>query len=206
MTEESQIESIRNIESREFIDRLKAWDREAFKILVQTFQDKIYNLGYRITRNPEEAEEVLQDTLLTIFNKIHTFEGRSRLSTWIYAITSNGALSRLRKKKEPTVTFDDEISLKNDSALFRNGSTFFQPDDIKDTLIEKELSDLLDNAICSLPDGYREIYVMKELHNIPVKEVAKIVGIKTGAAKTRLHRARLILRAKLSDYWEEDKK
>lgn len=204
MANGSQIDSASQVETPEFIARLKQYDAEAFRDLVRLFQQKIYNLSYRLTRNPEEAEEVLQDTLLTIFNKIHTFQERSRLSTWIYAITSNGALSRLRKKKEPTVTFDDEISLKKDRALFRNGSTIFSIKDDKDPLVEKELAELLETAIDSLPDGYREIYVMKELNKMPIKDVAEIIGIKAGAVKTRLHRARLILRAKLSDYWEQD--
>ena len=191
-----------NIESPEFIARLKAYDKEAFQILVQAFQDKIYNLGLRLTRNPDEAEEVLQETLLSIFNKIHTFQGRSRLSTWIYAITSNGALSRLRKKKETLVTFDDDTPLKGDTAVFRNGNTLFSYKEKNDPVLQNELEEKLEKAIQELPDGYRELFIMKELQEMPIKDIADIVGIKPGAVKTRLHRARLLLRAKLSDYWE----
>lgn len=191
-----------NIESPEFIARLKAYDKEAFQILVRAFQDKIYNLSLRLTRNPDEAEEVLQETLLSVFNKIHTFQERSRLSTWIYAITSNGALSRLRKKRETLVTFDDDTPLKSDTALFRNGHTLFTYSQKHDPVIENELAERLEKAIEALPDGYRELYIMKELQEMPIKDIADIVGIKPGAVKTRLHRARLLLRAKLSDYWE----
>ncbi len=192
------------LESPEFIQRLKDKDPEAFSQLVRAYQDKIYNLAMRLTRNPEDAEEVLQESLLSIFNKIHTFQERSRLSTWIYAITSNGALSRLRKKGNNTVTFEEENPLKGDSAWYRNSNVIFDFSDQNDPLLRKELQEHLNAAIEQLPDGYREIFIMKEINKMPVKEIADIVGLKSGAVKTRLHRARLILRATLSDYWVEE--
>ncbi|MCB1173353.1 MAG: sigma-70 family RNA polymerase sigma factor [Leptospiraceae bacterium] len=189
-------------DERHLIERLLQYNEDAWLELVSRERDRIYNLALRITRNPDEAEEVLQDTLLTIFNKIQTFRSESRLSTWIHAIASNAALSRLRKKHTTDVTFDEEISLNTDKALFRNGAYLFQPPTGRDALIEAELSRLLEQAIDELPDGYREIYIMKELENLPVKTIAEICDIRPGAVKTRLHRARLMLRLKLSDYWD----
>ena len=192
------------LESQEFIARLKAQDAEAFGVLVRAYQDKIYNLALRLTRNAEEAEEVLQETLLSVYNKIHTFQERSRLSTWIYAITSNGALSRLRKKSSQSVTFEEDSLLKTESSWFRNSNVVFEVSDENDPVILKELQERLEAAIETLPDGYREIFIMKEINKMPVKDIADIVGINPGAVKTRLHRARLLLRAKLSDYWTEE--
>ena len=193
-----------DLESPEFIARLKQQDSAAFSQLVRAYQDKIYNLALRLTRNAEEAEEVLQETLLSVFNKIHTFQERSRLSTWIYAITSNGALSRLRKKSSQSVTFEEDTLLKTESSWFRNSKVVFEVTDHNDPVILKELQERLNAAIETLPDGYREIFIMKEINKMPVKEIAGIVGINPGAVKTRLHRARLLLRAKLSDYWVEE--
>ncbi|MCB1314323.1 MAG: sigma-70 family RNA polymerase sigma factor [Leptospiraceae bacterium] len=118
-------------------------------------------------------------------------------------MTSNAALSRIRKKSESYVTFGEDVPLNIDVSWFRNGSILF---DIKteDPVIKNELRDRLEQAIDSLPDGYRELFVMKEIQKMSVKEVADIVGIKPGAVKTRLHRARLLLRARLSDFWSED--
>ena len=191
------------LESPEFIQRLKNGDALAFQDLFNAYYNRVYNLAMRLTRNPDEAEEILQETFLSVFDKIHTFQERSRLSTWIYAITSNGALSRLRKKSESYVTFGEDVPLNIDVSWFRNGSILF---DIKteDPVIKNELRDRLEQAIDSLPDGYRELFVMKEIQKMSVKEVADIVGIKPGAVKTRLHRARLLLRARLSDFWSED--
>jgi RNA polymerase sigma-70 factor (ECF subfamily) len=190
-----------DLESPEFIRKLKQQDPEAFSRLVRAYQDKIYNLALRLTRNPDEAEEVLQETLLSVYNKIHTFQERSRLSTWIYAITSNGALSRLRKKSSQTVTFEEDALLKSESSWFRNHNVVFEVTDQNDPLILQELQERLEEAIDSLPDGYREIFIMKEINKMPVKEIADVVDINPGAVKTRLHRARLLLRAKLSDFW-----
>ena len=192
-----------DLESPEFIQALKDKNPDAFSKLVKAFQDKIYNLALRLTRNPEDAEEVLQETLLSIFDKIHTFQERSRLSTWIYAITSNGALSRLRKKNRSSVTFEEDALLKIENSWHRNAQTVFDVNE-KDPVILNELQERLEKAISELPDGYRELFVMKELNKMPVKEIAGIVGINPGAVKTRLHRARLLLRAKLSDYWTEE--
>jgi len=193
------------VEGEEFLEKLKNNDEEAFSILMKTLQDRIYNLALRIVRNAEEAEEILQETFLSVFDKIDSFQGKSKLSTWIYAIASNAALSKIRKKSNETVTFDDENSLNLDTFLLRNAKEKFQIDK-NDTLVLKELREKLDSAIDSLPDGYRELFILKEIEMLHIKEIAQILNLNPGVVKTRLHRARLQLRAILSEYWSEEKK
>ena len=192
--------SLQDVETPEFLARLQKYDPEAFRILFRTFQDRIYNLGFRLLRNAEDAEEIMQEAFLAVFDKIGTFQGRSKLSTWVYAIASNAALSRIRKN-HGGVTFADESSKKTEQNLFRNEDTVFRVNE-NDPLVVEELQKRLEKAIQELPEGYREIFIMKELEDIPVKEIATIVDINPGAVKTRLHRARLMLRAKLSDFME----
>ena len=191
-----------DLESPEFLARLKKYDGDAFRVLVEAFRDRIYNLGVRLLRNPEDAEEILQETLLSVFDKIGSFEGRSKLSTWIYAIASNAALSRLRKKSTQNVTFDEEDTLNVSQGWFRNAAESFNINK-NDPVLLRELQDRLDSAIESLPEGYRELFVLKEVDMMPIKDIAALFGIRPGAVKTRLHRARLMLRARLSDYWNE---
>jgi len=191
------------IEGEDFLERLKKNDEEAFSILVKTLQDRIYNLALRIVRNVEEAEEILQETFLSVFDKIDSFQGKSKLSTWIYAIASNAALSKIRKKSNDTVTFDDDTSLNLDTFLLKNTRENFQLNK-DDTLVLKELREKLDTAIDSLPDGYRELFLLKEVEKLQIKEIAHILNLNPGVVKTRLHRARLQLRAILSDYWSEE--
>lgn len=201
---QSPSEAEEDLESPAFLERLRQGEEAAFRQLVAAFQDRIYNLAKRLTRNSDEAEEVLQETFLAVFDKIGGFEGRSRLSTWIYAIASNGALSRLRKKSNNSVTFDEDVLLKAEKPWNRNHNVLFSAPGDADPLVREELQDRLEAAIQELPDGYRELFILKELQKMPVKEIADIYGIKPGAVKTRLHRARLLLRARLSDYWAED--
>jgi len=201
---QTQSEAEEDLESPEFLERLRRGEEAAFRQLIAGFQDKIYNLAMRLTRNSDEAEEVLQETLLAVFDKVSGFEGRSRLSTWIYAIASNGALSRLRKKANNSVTFDEDVLLNAEKPWSRNHNVLFTVPEDRDPLIREELQGRLEQAIEELPDGYRELFIMKELQKMPVKEIAGIYGIKEGAVKTRLHRARLLLRAKLSDYWVQE--
>ncbi len=192
--------TLERLEDPEFIQRLKNYDEEAFHELIETMKTRVYNLTLRLTRNPDDAEEVVQEIFIAIFDKINTFQGRSRLTTWIYAIAYNAALNRIKKNKNQTVTFEDENSLNFEPAWTRNKNVVFDVD-TDGPMLRGELQDILDEAIESLPDGYREIFIMKEIENMPVKDVAEIFGINPGAVKTRLHRARLFLRAKLSDYW-----
>lgn len=191
-----------DLESPEFLDRLRAGEEQAFRQLVDAFQDRIYNLTLRLTRNPDDAEELTQETFLAVFDKIGGFEGRSRLSTWIYAIASNGALSRLRKKGGNSVTFDEEILQSVDWT--RNPGVVFQVRKEDDPVLREELAEKLEKAIDSLPEGYRELFIMKEVQEMSIKELAEIFGMNGGAVKTRLHRARLMLRTRLSEYWESN--
>ena len=190
------------IEGEEFIHKLKNNDEEAFNLLVKTLQDRIYNLALRIVRNVEEAEEILQETFLSVFDKIDSFQGKSKLSTWIYAIASNAALSKIRKKSNDTVTFDDETSLNLETFLLKNARENFQLNK-EDTLVMTELREKLETAIDSLPEGYKELFLLKEVEKFQIKEIAQILHLNPGVVKTRLHRARLQLRAILSEYWNE---
>ena len=189
-----------DMESPEFLERLRSFEPAAYRDLVRGYENRVYSLAYRLMKNAEDAEEVLQETFMSIFSKIHTFQERSRLSTWIYAITSNAAFTRLRKKSERYVTFPDDEVLTYQKSWFRNHAEDFEKD-WKDPVLNRELSERLDEAIDSLPEGYREIFILKEIQEMSVKDIGAVFDIKPGAVKTRLHRARLMLRAKLSDYW-----
>lgn len=180
---------------------LLAYDPEAYRQLVSLYHDRLFNLAYKLLRNNEDAEEILQETFLTVFDKIHTFKSRSRFSTWLYAIASNAAISRLRRKSEQTVTLENDIGDFSHSWL-RNMEVDFDFDRV-DPALNRELHEKLEEAINSLPDGYREIFILKEIQKMSMKDIAPLFKMKPGAVKSRLHRARLMLRARLSDYWSE---
>jgi RNA polymerase sigma-70 factor (ECF subfamily) len=188
------------IETPEFLERLRRFDDGAYKILVEALRNRLYSLILRILKNPEEAEEILQETFLTVFDKIDGFQGKSKLATWIYAIATNAALSRLRKKNPETVTIDDQESLIIDRGVFKNREVVF-PSEVSDPVVLKEIQEKLEAAIAALPDGYRELFILKEIEKFSIKEIADEFHLNPGVVKTRIHRARLQLRSILSDYW-----
>lgn len=186
----------------ELIRGLRAGEESAFRQFFQDYGDKIYRLSMRYTRRPEDAEELVQEVLLTVFRKIHQFQGRSSLSTWVYAVTSNTALTFLRKKKNRPATYLEDTSLNegNLSQVFRNGHQEW-PEEIRDPVIRREINEVIEAAVEKLPDDYKRIYILKEFEKLPLKDIAAIFSLTVGAVKTRLHRARLLLRAELSDYF-----
>lgn len=188
------------LDEPDFLQKLREGDPAAFHELIETMKDRVYNLTMRLIRNADDAEEVVQEAFMTIYDKIGTFQGRSKLSTWIYAIAYNAALNRIKKNKNLSVTFEDENALNFEQSWTRNKNVVFNIGS-DDPVLQKEMQEKLEEAIESLPEGYREIFILKEIENMSVKDVAEIFGINPGAVKTRLHRARLFLRAKLSDYW-----
>ena len=167
------------------------------------FRDRIYNLALRITRNADDAQDILQETLLSTFVNIKSFEGRSKLSTWIHVIACNAALSRKRRRSSTDVPYDegDPLNGAEHGSAPRNTHARFARA-VEDPLLLEELQDRLDRAIDCLPPIYREMFVLKELQFASIRDIACAFGVKPGAVKTRIHRARLMLRSQLGDYWD----
>ncbi len=184
----------------ELVERAKAGDTAALTELINTYSERVYNLAMRILRNREEAEDILQETFLTVVEKLHTFDGRSSFFTWIYRIATNASLMRLRKKK-PVFT-----ELNNDPDFHDNMEDRVFVDWTHDPSMDiqqKELKKILDAAIDELSDIYRTVFVLRDIENLSIKETSKILDISEENVKIRLRRARLFLRDKLSDYFEE---
>ncbi len=183
------------------IESLKRCEPDSFTRLFETYSDRIYRLSIRFLNDEGEAEEVVQDTFLTICEKIDTFAGRSKLGTWIYRIAANHSLMRLRARKPIGPSLDDESS--DDGAaimpsLFNDWSQ--APESIGDTT---ESIAEMERAIAALPDALRTAFVLRDLEELSTEEAAETLGISPGALKVRLHRARLLLREHLSTYFAE---
>jgi RNA polymerase sigma-70 factor (ECF subfamily) len=161
----------------------------------------VYNLASRLTRDPDEAAVVLQETFLKVFKSLGRFRGGSRLKTWIYRIATNEALQRLRARQGQT--FVDLEELEEDRA--RNLSWMARSlEENPHALIEnRELRDRLEAAIGELPPKYRAAFVLVDIDGLSLKEAAASAGVTLAALKTDLHRARFFLRDRLADYLEE---
>jgi len=184
------------------VERLRHGDTTALEILMVRYADRVYRLAHGITGNAADAEEVVQDVFLTIFRKIHTFEGRAALGSWIYRVTTNAALIKRRCRRA-----DREVPLEPQLPAFlldghQAGDPAFLKADWSQTpeadLLSKETREILHQAVADLPDQYRAVVVLRDVQGLSNEEVAEAVGESVPCVKSRLHRARMALREQLT--------
>lgn len=184
----------------ELLQRVRKGNEPALEELLRRHQGKIYGLSARMLRNSHDAEEVLQDVALTIFQKAGTFQGRAAVSSWIYRITMNACLMKLRRRpKIQSIPLEEELG----PAMNEEGMVTEMVVDWsslpREEMDRKELATRIEDAIGELPPEYRTIFVLRDVEGLPAQEACEILNLSLPALKSRLHRARLFLRKKLAD-------
>jgi RNA polymerase sigma-70 factor (ECF subfamily) len=177
--------------------RLMNQDPAALEEIISRYQSKIFHTAYTIVKNHQDAQEITQDTLFTVYRKIGTFRGQSSLCTWIGRITLNNTFMKLRRRrKEPHVPIEEMPC--------RDGEEFFLPAVVADKgkfadewTLERELKGKVRYALSELPDKYSQALRLKMLYDYSNVELAQRLNISVAAVKSRLHRARLFLREKM---------
>lgn len=173
----------------------------SFETIVNRYETKVHNLAMRLTRNTEDAEEVLQDVFMTVYRKIDGFQGKAKFSSWLYRITVNAAFMKLRKRKQnKTVSLDDLLPNIKDKTIFDHSNVSERGDS---RAINNEIRESLEDAIAKLPDEYRAVFVLRDIDGLSNKEVGEILGLSIPAVKSRLHRSRLMLRKKLKRFYDD---
>jgi RNA polymerase sigma-70 factor (ECF subfamily) len=186
------------------IEQLKKHDEDAVSELVTTYKPKVYQLAFRYLRNKEDAEEVSQDVLMKVINKIAAFRGDSALSSWIYRITFNTAMSRLRNGRgQRSSEQGDRLDGSEETASDR-GET---PHDVADWsaladehVMRVELRESLAKAVRELPAIYRAPVILRDLQGLTTEEASAMLKVKDQTLKSRLHRGRVILRQRLAAF------
>lgn len=192
-------------DDRTLLDKAVAGDAGALEALMGRHAGRVYRLAYGITRNPADAEEVVQDVFLTVVRKGGSFEGQATLATWMYRVTMNAALNRRRgKRRELEVSLEEHLPTYTENG-HRAGDRSDLLVDWSSTPEERVLSGesrrVLENAIDSLPDHYRAVLVLRDVEELSNEEVASIVGDSLASVKSRLHRARMALREQLTRHF-----
>jgi RNA polymerase sigma-70 factor, ECF subfamily len=183
------------------VERLRRGDEAAPDELVATYGDRVYRLAVRITGSEEDAEEVVQDALWTAARKIDTFKGESAFGSWLYRITANAAYQKLRSRhgKRQEISLEDLLPAFDESGkrgdVERDWSA--QTDE---PAIQAELRARLDQAVNELPPDYRTAFILHDVEGMSNPEIAKALRISLPAVKSRVHRSRLFLRQRLSQY------
>jgi len=180
---------------------LKAGDESGLRELATMYESKIYQLAFRYLRNREDAEEVTQDVLYKVYRKVDAFRGDSALSSWIYRITFNAAMSRLRTAPIQRARIDEEPSRRHDEESTRPPVEVADWSKMADEgLYRRQLRRRLLKAVLALPAIYRAPVVLRDLQGLTTEEASARLRVKDQTLKSRLHRGRVILRRQLIDF------
>src|SRR5271166_2457312 len=175
-------------------------DAKAFSELVRRYENKIFRLAMHITQNREDAEDVLQETFMKAYEHLDQFQGNSKFYTWIVRIAVNQSLMKLRRRKsDKSVSLDEIIDTGEDTIVREIAAWDENPEQ---QFSREELGEVLDTAIQSLEPLYRSVFVLRDIEEMSTEETAEALNLSVPAVKSRLLRARLQLREKLTRYFK----
>ena len=185
----------------ELVEALRREAPEAAERLVERYGDRVYRLAMRITGLNEDAEEAAQDALWTAARKIHMFKGESAFGSWLYRITANAAYQKLRTRRQKS----SEIALDDVLPSLDGDGLHFEPMDdwsnrVDERALQGELRQVLTDAIDALPAEYRTALVLHDVEGVSNPDIAEALSISLPAVKSRVHRSRLFVRKRLSEY------
>jgi RNA polymerase sigma-70 factor (ECF subfamily) len=197
----SAVEGARVDADAELVEALRRQEADATERLVERFGDRVYRLTMRITGSREDAEEAAQDALWTAARRIDSFKGESAFGSWLYRIAANSAYQKLRTRKQRSreIAMDEVLP-----SLDGDGRHFEPMDDwtnrVDERALQGELRHVLEEAIDALPADYRTALVLHDVEGLSNPDIAESLGISLPAVKSRVHRSRLFLRKRLSEY------
>jgi len=182
------------------VAKAREGDTAAYNELINRYSPKIYRLAKHITQHDEDAEDVLQETFLKAFEHLVDFQGQSKFYTWIVRIAVNESLMKLRKRKsDRTVPLDEPLDTGEDTVV-REIAVW--DEDPEQKYSREELGQILDEAVQTLRPVFRTVFVLRDIEELSTEETAEALGISVPAVKSRLLRARLQLREKLTRYFK----
>jgi len=182
------------------VTQSRAGDTAAFGELVRRYEGKIFRLAQHVTQNREDAEDVLQETFMKAYEHLDQFKGDSKFYTWIVRIAVNQALMKLRRRKtDKSVSLDETIDTGEDTVTREIAAWDESPEQ---QFSREELGGILDTAIQSLEPPYRSVFVLRDIDELSTEETAEALGLSVPAVKSRLLRARLQLREKLTRFFK----
>ncbi len=188
-------------ETPELVKLAQKGDRKAQTVLVELYSGRIYNLGLRMLRNVQDAEDLLQEAYIIAFKKLHTFKGNSTFYTWIYRIAVNIALGKLREQSKLQVSY----SIQEPDFEAIHGHHFSDwPEFIERKISGVEFQKVLKYAMDELSEKYRSVFVLRDLEGLSTTETAEALDLTESNVKVRLMRARLSLRDRMNDIFKRE--
>ncbi|GHG94308.1 RNA polymerase subunit sigma-24 [Comamonas sp. KCTC 72670] len=192
-------------EDRQLLARAQDGDVSAFEALVDAHRDRVYGLALRMTRSEADAAEITQDTFLSAYQHLKDFRGDAAFGSWVHRIAANHALMRLRHRR---VAQAAEQELQGPEFTERGSlAEYPQTDwsrDAEEKALDAELGNAIQQASDRLPEGYREVFLLKDVEGLSYEQIAEVTGDSIPAIKSRLHRARLALREAIDAFYNRD--
>ncbi|MET3597279.1 MULTISPECIES: RNA polymerase sigma factor [Mesorhizobium] len=179
------------------VRRALAREADAFRSIIKTHNQRLYRIARSVVRNDAEAEDIVQEAYMRAFASLDAFRGDASLATWLSRIVINEALGRLRKKKRIVAMPENP-----EAQIIRfplNPNDLNPSDDPERTMAQRQILGLVERATDSLPDVYRTVFVARVIEGLSIEETAELLGIRPETVKTRLHRARALVRKALDD-------
>lgn len=179
------------------ISQVLTGDQNAFGEIVELYKDKVFQICFRMLGNRHEAEDIAQEAFVRAFINIHSFNIQMKFSTWLYRITTNLCIDRLRKKK-PDYHLDAEVAGTEGLTMYSQiAADMMLPEKELEVL---ELQEYIQAALLKLPEKYRSVIVLKYIEELSLKEISEILDLPVGTVKTRIHRGREALRKQLRHF------
>ena len=196
---ESKVGEPANDETK-LVDAARLGDIGAFEQLVKRYDRNVFRIAQHITQNREDAEDVVQDAFLKAFQNLKQFQGQSKFYTWLVRIAVNEALMRLRRRRpERMVSLDEDVKTEDDSIPREVADWSPNPEQLYN---QGELKEILQKTIQGLPESFRTVFVLRDVEGLSTEETADALGLSVPAVKSRLLRARLQLRERLTKYFK----
>ncbi|MDX2086614.1 MAG: sigma-70 family RNA polymerase sigma factor [Kofleriaceae bacterium] len=187
---------------RSLLRRLRDRDERAFRELLESHRDRVFNITYRMLGNRAEAEDVAQEVFIAVFKNIDDFREESKFSTWLYRVTVNHCKNRIKylaRRHDRDRDELDETSHQANGAINGTPVRAAQPDR---ALANAQMEKLLQEAIAALDEDQREVIILRDVEDLSIEEICEITKLPDGTVKSRLHRARLVLRKKMQRHVE----
>ena len=176
------------------ISRFQAGDERAYIELVNRYKDKLLNFVFQFLGDIEQAEDVVQDTMLRLYEKKHYYKEIAKFSTWIYTIARNLANTELRKRKRRKTTYLSQMSKEE-----RQYEIPAVQDDVDQSLHNEFINDRIQSAINNLPEHFKLVIILRDIQELSYDDISNIVEVPLGTIKSRINRARIQLQAELQD-------
>ena len=191
-------------EDRALLERLRAGEERAFEELVRRYGGRLLAVARRFLPVEEDARDAVQDAFLSAFRALDGFHGDARLSTWLHRIVVNACLMKLRtRRRKPEQSIEDLLPRFEENGHLTKPASPWRSDVLHEAE-RRELRALILEKIQPRPDGYRDVLMLRDIEDLDTEETARLMELSPGAVKTRLHRARLALRALLEPHLRED--